>query len=344
MKKGKLVVIGCGGAGINIVSESSLDLKNVTAGQTDVELMFVDTSNANEHRVVHAGGQLDRIATTSASKDEIVGSGGERGSNVEDVKEGVKNFLDNHNIMKPTPGEFYVVVSSLSGGSGSLLAPLLVQQLGMKDIPVIYIAVGDSKDAKSNINTSKSLKTCSSIAKGLNKPISMFYIDNSDYEGSEYEQIEKVNETIKTFLLTLTIFCSGKNEGMDYSDMKMFFNPGKYNDINIPTGISFVRALSKNVDNTFATTVNISRSVTDGTVGLSIKSQHDKSCKILSEDTLERFASALPIILTSTSGYLKYILDNLNESAEEFETKAAGLENDDHLDFKDQSDADGLVL
>lgn len=160
-----------GGAGSNIGKQ----VKDL-----DIESCFVDTSMSNLKGVNPSQIYL---------MEGIDGAGKHRATTYEGFKKSAEDVLIR---FKPSE-QLNVVVSSLSGGSGSVLSPLIAKELLSKGYNVIVVGV-DSKHSLIELeNTVKTLKTYKSISDAIAKSINLFYVQNTSRKEADQRVIRFLN-------------------------------------------------------------------------------------------------------------------------------------------------------
>lgn len=198
-------VFACGGCGTNVAKQIS-DL--------DVEVNYIDTSTSNLKGV-----KSDNIFVL----ENIDGAGKDRSKTYEHFKDIVEDVLIK---FKPSQS-LNVVVSSLSGGSGSIIAPLVAKELIRNGHNTIVIAIDSKHSVKELDNTIKAFKTYKSISDGIKKAISIFYIENSNRKESDNKAVWFIN------LLSLLVN-KQHTEEFDTTDLTNFINFDRVTD-NAPT-------------------------------------------------------------------------------------------------------------
>ena len=200
-----LNIVFCGGTGANIGKQIS-DL--------DISCCFVDTSKSNLKGV-----KDDLIFVTP----ETDGGGKDRSLVYEKFKPHVEDILIR---FKPSE-QLNVVVSSLSGGTGSVVAPMIAKELISAGYNTIVIAIDSKHSVKEMDNTIKTLKTYQSFSDATKKAISMFYIENTSRKEADQRAIWFIN------LLSLLVN-KNKTTEFDTKDLSNFINFNKVTD-NRPT-------------------------------------------------------------------------------------------------------------
>jgi len=210
----KVTVYAVGGCGINVVFPLMQIAAKGERGYADLTFGLVDTSHSNlpthgfTSNFIHVG---DRHKRTD-------GSGKIRTVNLGPAKQAVVDILSHWE-----PGDLNIVVHSASGGSGSMIANVLVNDLLNKGKEVVVIMVGSSTCVKEADNTVATIHTYNDIAVTLNRPVPCYYLDNKD------RSMEENNERARAFLLLLTAIWSGENKGLDRMDLRNFLN---YSDVS----------------------------------------------------------------------------------------------------------------
>lgn len=198
-------VFACGGCGTNIA-------KQIT--DLDIEVNYIDTSTSNLKGI-----KSDNILVL----ENIDGAGKDRSKTYEHFKDIAEDILIK---FKPSQS-LNVVVSSLSGGSGSIIAPLVTKELIRNGHNTIVIAIDSKHSVKELDNTIKAFKTYKSISDGVKKAISIFYIENSNRKESDNKAVWFIN------LLSLLVN-KQHTEEFDTTDLTNFINFDRVTD-NSPT-------------------------------------------------------------------------------------------------------------
>lgn len=190
-----------GGTGTNI-GKSIKDL--------DVDVCYIDTSDSNLKSV-----DMDHVFLVP----EISGAGKDRSLTYEKFKDIVEEVL----IQFKPSDVLNIVVSSLSGGSGSIIAPLITKELISNGQNVIVIGI-DSRQSLIELNNSvKTLKTYKSFSDVTGKCVSLFYVENHNRKEADQRAIQFIN------LLTLLIDKQNTDE-FDVTDLRNFINFNKVTD------------------------------------------------------------------------------------------------------------------
>ena len=203
-------IYGCGGCGVNIAHNYLEDTKVHKLAK--IYPGCIETSKSN-HK--------SKLIPESDSYfiEGLDGSGKIRSSNHQAISENIKQAL-----IKIPPMDFNVAIFSASGGSGSVIGPLLISELNKRDIPVIAIVVGTTESAQATDNTFKLFKSLEGVAKATDVPVIMSYFQNS-----QDQTRDSVDQVIYSYIAAIAVLCNGENDELDYSDLKNWLQYTKVN-------------------------------------------------------------------------------------------------------------------
>jgi hypothetical protein len=166
-----------------------------------VKCAFIDTSHSNIK---------DNIKEENVYiLKDVDGSGKVRKENHEVIGRVIRNVLQDHE-----PGDFNIVLFSASGGSGSVIGPLVVSELLSRGLPVISIVVGSYESNITATNTLNTLKSLDAISKKTEQPVVMHYTENSP----ETKRSD-IDHSIFRVVTALTVLASKDNEALDTRDI-----------------------------------------------------------------------------------------------------------------------------
>jgi hypothetical protein len=208
----RVLVHGCGGAGVNITAQEIERLKQDVKVFGLVETRYIDTATAdiNEYEFIPDSDKF--IISSGKLNKNIDGAGGVRESLNEFITEAVKNYVD---CLDKHSDDIHIVISSASGGSGSLIAPRLIHNLKTLKLPVIYIMVTDTSSVMYCDNSLKTAKHIEVAGNKYNYSIPTIMIDNKD-------AVDVVNARVGLQVEQLAILCNGNHKSLDTTDMLMF--------------------------------------------------------------------------------------------------------------------------
>lgn len=201
-------IYGCGGTGINIVSQ--LMKKNLT-GLADVKAHFVDTSRSNFGSIA---GNTFRDEDCYIIPGATDGSGKERSTNYAPIARAIPDVLVSH-----PAGDLNILVFSGGGGSGSVIGPKLAEELLRQKKPTVFFVVGSAENSQTTRNTMDTWQTLNGIAKKNEATAVVFYEDNG-----AVAQDHNVDTQMVLGLLSILDLYSGDHDRLDSSDVHRFFN------------------------------------------------------------------------------------------------------------------------
>lgn len=190
---------GVGGCGLNLCTQYI----GRDDTEADIQIALVDTSKANlRNREV---GDVPTYLIKG-----LDGSGKIQGMNVDEIRKNNKQIL-----IDIPPGDFNIVVTSLSGGSGAVIANFLVRELLDRKAPTVVVAVGNVTNGIEAHNTRNALKSLEIAAVSKELPVVLSYHENSiDVKRSD------VDKDIFGVLSSLVLLASGENEALDTADVQ----------------------------------------------------------------------------------------------------------------------------
>lgn len=205
-----IAIYGVGGAGINNVLD--INIPSDAAGFPNAIKYIADISDRNLRGVAD-----DKFAAKYLLPG-VDGSG--------------KNRVFTHSIavahidkllLTLKPKDVNVVIFSASGGSGSVLGPLIIEELLRRDIPVIGFCIITSASKEETINSFGTIGTLQNIAtKMVKKPIVVNF-----HENTETCNREMVNDIIHASIRALASLLSGQNEELDKRDIENWLRPDR---------------------------------------------------------------------------------------------------------------------
>lgn len=229
----KTLFIGCAGAGSNVVEV----LKNGLPDYTFCNYVTVDTSSANTKKDI----EFVHFTKDSLKNELLNGSGGVRGANLEDIKKASAKFINDRKL-HAFDGIVYLVFSS-NGGSGNVIAGVLLKELLLKDVTVCCIMVHDTSSKQYAGQALDTIRAINKIAVETNKAVTtMYFINNID--SKKDLDIKKVNASILEEITLLMAYNDIENiVDIDAEDMKNFYKPNVYTKVKAPAGIYGISGL-----------------------------------------------------------------------------------------------------
>lgn len=202
---------GVGGCGTNRVCEFLEQREHMNhRSQTELLPAILDTSEANLK-----GRQVPQDSVYLIP--DLDGSGKVRSENHQEISRWIRRMIN-----EVSPQEFNVIVFSASGGSGSVIGPLLIKELNERRLPVIGIVVGSHESVISCNNTLNTLMSLESIAEKTELPVVINYQHNETNEPRT-----RVDETIHGLISSFLVLASDENREMDRKDLEHFLHFSK---------------------------------------------------------------------------------------------------------------------
>lgn len=198
-------VYGCGGLGINVASVYNGDVQAV--GSATLHPFYVDTSDSN-------------IRSSFNSSDIFLieglnGSGKLRSANADAIRQYCKQILQNL-----PPQQDNILVYSFSGGSGSVLGPILAREIASRGLNVFIVAAGSEESLLTAENTLATLKTQQGISRSLEQTITAYYDHNT-----QNRTRAQVDESLRQAIASIAFLCSGTNSELDGQDLINWSHP-----------------------------------------------------------------------------------------------------------------------
>lgn len=193
---------GCGGAGVNIANHYA-SINQTSTTMAKISPAAIDTSMSNLK-----GTEISESMTYLI--EGLDGSGKVRKENYEEVTKNVRQMI---NEIEPT--EVNLVVFSASGGSGSVIGPLITKALIDQGAVVIPIVIGSYDSTICAENTTNTLKSLEGVSAATDSPVIMSYhLNDSNKRRSE------VDATIYSVVGTLALLTSGEVAEVDTQDIR----------------------------------------------------------------------------------------------------------------------------
>ena len=336
VSKGKLHLIGLGGCGTNVVVELFEKMNSLGDGFASVGCKFIDTTDKTIQAHPEYKEKFFKVNSTSSSSNELDGTGGERKNrtNVAHMDKSVREFVDTG--LKNGKRDYYVIVASASGGTGSTLSPLLLKAMLEQDFNVIVVSIGDSSNFLSLNNTINSLTSLQGVAVANKKCVSNIYYNNTHNGITSPKTEDDVNSKVFKMLSIISMFVSGSIQNIDHQDMINFFRPDKYASFRVAPGVySLGVALEELVDDT---AILVRTIITEDTIDIpmSIVPLHNKVGTVTLE--YDKFGT-YPIFLLQRRGFLGGEVQYLKGELEKIEKmKNSKYDAFDALDSADIDD------
>ena len=213
-------VYGAGGAGK--VAALRFAVNN---NPNNIPVTTIDTSGLSD---VYEGVNSIRIGNLS-------GSGKLRKDNVDHIKDFVASYVE-----KETFGDVNVIIHSLSGGSGSVIGPMMIDEILRQKKVAIAIVIIDQDSEVDTINALNSLRSLDNIVKSRKGYLPMIIFDNNNGRPT-------VDRGIDSTMINLSIILSTPLIGLDTKDRLRFFNPSGFDGVT--SGVKLLNVSRDEVGN-----------------------------------------------------------------------------------------------
>lgn len=327
MELGNITLFACGGAGLNIASwfEKYRD-KPPNVGFASINPIYIDTSKSNLSKV-HSPDHTYIV-------DGLDGSGKVRKENAQAITEHVLDILH-----KFKPGDLSIIVSSMSGGSGSVIAPSLLSELLLRGCAVIVCAVASSDSGIEVENTVNTLKSYEAVAKLRGSPVNMIYRENS-----EAVKRSEVDSQIQGEIVKLAALFSKQNKEMDSSDLNNWLRYTKVTSFNAKlTFLDFyVDKIADLKKGSVISVATLARYEHNTSTGQRVEYQ---TVGYIDEENVTELELKLPLHYVILDGIIDEIYKDLSNVKRELtETKNARVHKQTILDNSDHTTDNGLVF
>ena len=205
VKQPSVQIIAAGGCGTNLLKDF---LALNTKFDQNIRYSIIDTSQSNmagvpKHVVVNAVGDL--------------GSGRDRAANASIIS----RYLDINKKLVEDATDITIILFSMAGGSGSVIAPLLTHRLMRhSNRAVILVGVADLSSMRDCTNTIRTLESISLMC-SENKYYVPLMLFSNDGVGRR-----KVNPTVVSRLVSLVDMLTSKAiTEIDYTDKMNYLRP-----------------------------------------------------------------------------------------------------------------------
>lgn len=297
----KMRVYAAGGAGINVVSALFKQIAAINKdGFAEMQPAYLDTSVANlsgvkDRNEVYLFKEHDEVGNEKRD-----GAGKDRASVKKLVAENIREPL-----LQFKPADINLVVHSGSGGSGSMIGPVLVHELLKRKVPTIVIVIGSSDSTKEITNTKDCLSSYEKIAAATQRPVVCRYFENTR-ETSEGE----VNKEVVLFQLLLARFFSGELERLDTSDIANFLNFPAVSPY--PSMLAGMEIFAQEIENPNRLPIVSLLTVTDNNTSSSPSQVVSyQAVGVISEAQAKQLDLALPLHCAIFAGYFHPVQESL---------------------------------
>lgn len=326
--KGRVTVFASGGAGTNVASRLEKHRGKISPGFAIVDPIYIDTSKSNllnksipEEAIYHFSG-LD-------------GAGQVRREHANTVKERVKEILLAHK-----PGDLAIVLHSASGGSGSVIGPLLVAELLAREVPTVVIMIGDSSTRLYAENTLNTIKSYEAISKASAAPIVMALQMNTPQTPRA-----AVDAEIEYLIEGLAALFSRENAELDSQDLFNFLRFDKVTSFKEPMVATFSVIKGGESIDSLGNVISVATLAKAGAEADFPTMPEVRFLGVLPDDMIEVVAKNSPIHFITSDGGLHQAADSVDEVLKQLnEAQNARARRKSILGAGDRADETGLIL
>lgn len=232
--RGIVRLYGCGGCGINL-AKHFLTISDSRPELADTRVSLIDTSRSNLIEDPDIPEQMVYLLP------ETDGSGKVRKTNAEEMMRHADPILATH-----VPGDLNIVVSSTTGGSGSVMGPIIAKKLLDKGKNVVYVAIGGNESARAATNCRDTFKTLDGVVRATKQPLVVIYEDYAD--GS---QRKACDDSVSTAIMFLCRLASRQHHSFDTKDLTNWLRydltttvPAQLSLLDITTSLDAAKTLN----------------------------------------------------------------------------------------------------
>lgn len=298
-----------GGCGLNIGQNLEYNKNKPSEGFADISNYYIDTSDSNIDKSANKN-NVYLVDISSDPNGPKGGSGKKRDSNYKVISERVNDILLQ---FKPS-STLNVVIHSASGGSGSVIGPLITSELLNRGLPVMVCMIGSHGSKIETQNTVRTLESYENISSIKKVPVPAMYFENN-LSLSRKEVDDKVRVSL---LLTALIF-SGDIRELDDSDLRNFLDYTKVTSFQARlTNIQIVEGEIKLQRNESIISA-VSVSDVENGLDLSVPVEY-QATGYLKKENYEAFDIRKPIHLLSLAGSFNEVVNNLKLKLKDYES------------------------
>ena len=213
----KVLLVGCGGCGINIA--------RIISKSSDAHTFFVDTGPGN---------------TFPGESLFVIGKGeGSGGIQMKNAEAAIKK-IPTMNIEPQHVPDIAIICHSLSGGSGGFIGPYVTKTFLAKGIQCIVIGVLDCGSIVQSENTVSALANLKTVAENSGRTVDIMAFDN---KGST---VEEINEHIRVKGAALVRLLTAPTMEIDRNDRRHFLDGTATHDAE--PGLRLINVFESNID------------------------------------------------------------------------------------------------
>jgi len=245
----KTYVHAVGGAGNNIVNNHiSNVIKSIPHITSSVEFNYIDTADTNIERLVDVEDENIFRLNSGLTGKSVDGAGGNRESLDVYITNFARDYADKYSKVE---NDLHIIVSSSSGGSGSLLGPRLVSTLKELGKSVVFVTVYDLSSKKYTATTVSALTHIELLGSRRNYTIPTIMVANTDTASAD--------AIVSKATIAIILLAASNIKHLDNADVKAFFD-GVYDEAS--NGLCPI-VVTSNVDHLSSGYISSMRVLTD---------------------------------------------------------------------------------
>lgn len=218
MSEQRVAVIGCGGLGANIAT---------LLAEKGIEVSIFDSADSNIRNHPELKESFYCVPTVDGD-DGSSGSGKDRKLNAKEYREFIKE-----SIPKIPHADVTIIVTSLGGGTGSSLSPMLTHALKKRGDNVVVAALAVTESLKTTENTINTLSDFAKIALQTDVGPVHLLLEEDD----ESLQPSVIDKSIVANILNVIRAAGGYHHGLDKRDVTNWLD---YRHLGIAAGLSLI--------------------------------------------------------------------------------------------------------
>lgn len=209
-------IYGCGGAGIKLANK--FDRNANFEHCADVQVAYVDSSAANL-KALDSSPSVEDNAYLFPNCD---GAGHKRDQNAEVIMANIAQVIEKF----PAASPLNIIVGSLSGGTGSVVMPVMANEFLKDNIPFIVIGIVSNESLIAADNTIKTIRTFDNFARRNESPVVASFHNNGTnlHNGT-------VDKEITDVISSLCILASGAHPDLDSEDLRNWIQFSRVCDV-----------------------------------------------------------------------------------------------------------------
>lgn len=296
---GTITIYGCGGTGVKNAALFEQTRGVREEGMADVTPYYVDTAFSDLPEGV------DKAHVYLLPNAD--GSGGLRRENASVIMEHAPKIIETH-----VPGDLNIVISSASGGSGSVFSPAVASELIAQGKQVIMILIGDGTTVQFMTNTMNTIRSANGIAQVRDTTVPLVYFENTA-DTTE----DQVNAKVAATITGITALWSRQNHGLDTKDLHHFLNPDLITDFPPQLAMlqMYFKEVPKDVQEDVMTVASLAKSREEARLPFVVDAHYVGA---VPSEMAEKITKNTPIHLVMRD-------QSFNEIMEELEEKKANI-------------------